>query len=67
MEIRKVYVKTRAEFGKQCIFNIREPTMDAEISPKPAEMNAFILKNECNVGIQNTAQLALHQVRSTGC
>ncbi|XP_031774950.1 dynein intermediate chain 3, ciliary-like isoform X1 [Apis florea] len=64
MEIRKVYVKTRAEFGKQCIFNIREPTMDAEISPKPAEMNAFILKNECNVGIQNTAQLALHQIQT---
>ncbi|XP_026300826.1 dynein intermediate chain 3, ciliary isoform X4 [Apis mellifera] len=64
MEIRKVYVKTRAEFGKQCIFSIREPTMDAEISPKPSEMNAFILKSECNIGVQHSAQFALHQIQT---
>ncbi|XP_031364364.1 LOW QUALITY PROTEIN: dynein intermediate chain 3, ciliary-like [Apis dorsata] len=64
MEIRKVYVKTRAEFGKQCIFSIREPTMDAEISPKPSEMSAFILKSERDVEVQHSAQFALHQIQT---
>ena len=56
--------KTRAEFGKQCIFDVRESQMDATVLPRPADMNDYIRRSHCHVGIQHTKQLALHEVSS---
>ncbi|XP_076390927.1 dynein axonemal intermediate chain 2-like [Megachile rotundata] len=64
MEVRKVYVKTRAEFGKQCVFDIMGPTIDVEILPNPADMIDYILRSHCNIGTQHSKQLALHEVQT---
>lgn len=64
MEIKRVLAKTRAEFGKQCIFEVREPQMDATVLPRPADMNDYIKRTHCHVGMQHTKQLALHEVSS---
>lgn len=63
MEIKQVFLKTRAEFGKQCIFDMYGPHVDEEITPDPTAMDNYIMKTHCNVGVQNTKQFALHEVR----
>ncbi|KOC61089.1 Dynein intermediate chain 2, axonemal [Habropoda laboriosa] len=64
MEIQKVYVKTRAEFGKQCIFNTFGPNMDVNIQPNPSDMSDYIRRTHCHVGVQHSKQLALHELQS---
>lgn len=64
MDIKYVYVKTRSEFGKQCIFDICGPNLDEEIKPNPQEMRNYIVKSQCHVNTQYTKQIALHEVRS---
>lgn len=62
MEIKQVLLKTRAEFGKQCIFDMSGPHLDEEIKPNPIAMADYIIKSQCNVDVQHTKQLALHEV-----
>lgn len=65
MEIKEVYVKTRAQFGKQCIFDLTDPIMDMEILPNPSDVNQYVTRSHCHVGVQHSKQLALHEVSST--
>lgn len=65
MEIKHVYVKTRADFGKQCIFDLHGPKMDAEIQPNAVYMNNYTVRSHNHVNVQYTRQMAMHQVRST--
>ncbi|KAK2575145.1 hypothetical protein KPH14_008862 [Odynerus spinipes] len=65
MDIRYVYVKTRADFGKQCIFDVCGPNLDEEIKPNPQEMRNFIVKSPCHVGTQFAKQLALHKMQTS--
>lgn len=60
-----MYVKTRTEFGKHCMFDVRGPQMDAIIHPNPTDMNDYIKRSHCHVEVQHSKQLALHEVRST--
>lgn len=62
-----MYVKTRADFGKQCMFDLIGPTLDVEIIPNPVDMNDYILRSHCHVGVQYSKQLALHEVRLPVC
>lgn len=64
MDIKYVYVKSRSEFGKQCIFDICGPNLDEEIKPNPHEMRNYILKTQCHINTQYTKQIASHEVRS---
>lgn len=66
MEIKQVFLKTRAEFGKQCFFDTWGPHTDEEIKPDPAAMPNFITRSHCNIGVLHTRQFALHEVRSVG-
>nr|XP_034180594.1 dynein intermediate chain 3, ciliary-like isoform X1 [Osmia lignaria]XP_034180595.1 dynein intermediate chain 3, ciliary-like isoform X1 [Osmia lignaria]XP_034180596.1 dynein intermediate chain 3, ciliary-like isoform X1 [Osmia lignaria] len=66
MEIQKVYVKTRADFGKQCMFDLIGPTMDVEIFPNLVDMNDYILRSHCHVGSQYSKQLGLHELQTLG-
>lgn len=63
MEIKQVFLKTRAEFGKQCIFDVCGPNVDMEIMPDPDAMANYIRRTHCNVGVQHTKQFALHEVK----
>ncbi|EGI61970.1 Dynein intermediate chain 2, axonemal [Acromyrmex echinatior] len=64
MEIKQVFEKTRAEFGKQCIFDIYGPHLDEEIMPDPDVMAHYIIKSYCNFGMQHTKQFALHKAQT---
>ncbi|CAK9822996.1 Dynein axonemal intermediate chain 2 [Anthophora retusa] len=64
MDIQKVYVKTRAEFGKQCIFDTFGPNLDVNIQPNPNDMNDYIKRTHCHVGVQHSKQLALHEIQT---
>ncbi|XP_018406785.1 PREDICTED: dynein intermediate chain 2, axonemal-like [Cyphomyrmex costatus] len=66
MEIKQVFLKTRAEFGKQCIFDICGPHLDEEIKPDPDAMAHYIIRSHCNVGVQHTKQFALHEAQTVG-
>ncbi|OAD56179.1 Dynein intermediate chain 3, ciliary [Eufriesea mexicana] len=64
METKHVYVKTRAEFGKQCIFDMYGPKMEAEILPKASDMNNYIMRSHCHANVQYSKQLAMHEVQT---
>ncbi|XP_017875000.1 dynein intermediate chain 3, ciliary-like [Ceratina calcarata] len=64
MEVKRVYVKTRAEFGKQCIFDLYGPNLDVDLSPSPALMHDYIRRTHCHVGVQHSKQFALHQAQT---
>ncbi|XP_018363614.1 PREDICTED: dynein intermediate chain 2, axonemal-like [Trachymyrmex cornetzi] len=66
MEIKQVFLKTRAEFGKQCIFDICGPHLDEEIKPDPDAMAHYIIRSHSNVGVQHTKQFALHEAQTVG-
>ncbi|XP_018312300.1 dynein intermediate chain 3, ciliary [Mycetomoellerius zeteki] len=66
MEIKQVFLKTRAEFGKQCIFDICGPHLDEEIKPDPNAMAHYIIRSHCNLDVQHTKQFALHEVQTVG-
>lgn len=65
MEIKQIFLKTRAEFGKQCIFDVYGPNVDVEIKPDPDAMANYIRRTHCNVGVQHTKMFALHEVKIT--
>ena len=62
METSHVYVKTRAEFGKQCVFDYYD-RVDEDIRPNPKLMNDYIFKSPCNVAVQKSKSFAVHEVR----
>ncbi|XP_032670436.1 dynein intermediate chain 2, axonemal-like [Odontomachus brunneus] len=64
MEIKQIFLKTRAEFGKQCIFDTWGPHMDEEIRPNPVAMADYITRTHCNVGVLHTKQFALHEAQT---
>ncbi|XP_076750414.1 dynein axonemal intermediate chain 2-like, partial [Xylocopa sonorina] len=64
MEIKRVYVKTRAEFGKQCVFDQLGPLLNVDIAPHPAGMNDYIWRSHRHIGVQHSKQLALHEVQT---
>ncbi|XP_076293039.1 dynein axonemal intermediate chain 2-like [Lasioglossum baleicum] len=64
MEIKKVYVKKRLEFGKQCTWSESYPTLDVDIPPNPSELQQYILRTECHVGLQKSTQLAAHEAQT---
>ncbi|KAF7397798.1 hypothetical protein HZH68_009020 [Vespula germanica] len=64
MDIKYVYVKSRSEFGKQCIFDICGPNLDEEIKPNPHEMRNYILKSQCHINTQYTKQIASHEIQT---
>ncbi|KAL0114593.1 hypothetical protein PUN28_011709 [Cardiocondyla obscurior] len=66
MEIKQVLLKTRAEFGKQCIFDTYGPHLDVEIKPDPDAMTQYITKPHRNVGVQHTKQFSLHEAQTVG-
>ncbi|XP_071582677.1 dynein axonemal intermediate chain 2-like [Temnothorax nylanderi] len=66
MEIKQIFLKTRAEFGKQCIFDICGPQLDEEIKPDPDAMAHYIIRSHCNVGVQHSKQFALHEAQTVG-
>ncbi|KAL2712841.1 hypothetical protein V1478_017432 [Vespula squamosa] len=65
MDIKYVYVKSRSEFGKQCIFDICGPNLDEEIKPNPQEMRNYILKSQCHLSTQYTKQIASHEIQTS--
>ncbi|XP_029665154.1 dynein intermediate chain 3, ciliary-like [Formica exsecta] len=66
MEIKQVFLKTRAEFGKQCIFDVHGPNVDVDIRPDVNAMANYITRTHCNVGMQHTKQFALHEAQTVG-
>lgn len=62
MRSTHVYVKTRALFGKQCIFNIQNPYIDEVIPPEPPLYDNYILQNLCHKSVQVSKQFSLHEV-----
>lgn len=63
MEIKQVFLKTRAEFGKQCIFDLYGPNVDVDIRSDLTAMANYITRTHCHVGMQHTKQFALHEVK----
>ncbi|XP_076657429.1 dynein axonemal intermediate chain 2 [Halictus rubicundus] len=64
MEVKRVFVKKRFEFGKQCLLFACEPTLDVDIPPNPAEMRNYITRSQCHVGPQKSTQLAAHEAQT---
>ncbi|XP_066584835.1 dynein intermediate chain 3, ciliary-like [Prorops nasuta] len=65
MESKYVYEKTRADFGKQCIFDTFGPNVDEEILPDPGKMDDFIVMESRDAATQLSKQMALHEVQSS--
>ncbi|XP_078034021.1 dynein axonemal intermediate chain 2-like [Augochlora pura] len=65
METKKVYVKKRTEFGKQCVFAATEPSLDVDLRPNPADMRDYVKRYHCNATVQMSTQLAEHEVQTT--
>ena len=64
MNIRYVYTRKRADFGKQCNFTDRAAEIHAEIPPDPALSEKFILRNPISRGIQHTNEMSEHEVNT---
>lgn len=58
-----MHVKTRSQFGKQCIFDDEGPMIDENILPDRQLMDDYIYRSPCHTGVQNTKQLAIHEVK----
>nr|XP_033330825.1 dynein intermediate chain 2, axonemal-like [Megalopta genalis] len=65
METKKVYVKRRTEFGKQCVFSVTEPSLDVDLPPNPADMRDYVKKYRYNATVQMSTQLAEHEAQTT--
>lgn len=57
-----VYVKTRASYGKQCIFNMKETYFDEVILPNSLLNEQFVFQNSCHKKIQISKKVAHHEV-----
>ncbi|KZC05587.1 Dynein intermediate chain 3, ciliary [Dufourea novaeangliae] len=65
MELKKVYVKKRTDFGKQCMFDLTDPVLDVNMYPNPSDMRDYIMRTHCHIRAQKSTQLAGHKVSST--
>lgn len=61
MEIKYVYVKTRSKFGKQCVFDDSDPTVEENIYPNSQLMEDYIYMNPVHRGVQMSKQFAVHE------
>ncbi|XP_029654451.1 dynein intermediate chain 3, ciliary-like [Octopus sinensis] len=64
MEITYVYTKTRAEFGKQCIFTDKNPELIVDIKPKPEDKENFIEFNYCDKEVNHIPEISEHEVNT---
>ncbi|XP_076390371.1 dynein intermediate chain 3, ciliary-like isoform X2 [Megachile rotundata] len=62
--IRYSYIKPRSEFGKQCIFQFTTDIGVENISPDVKLMDNYIVIPRNNRYMQETAQLAVHEVQT---
>lgn len=64
MEIQHVYTKKRSEFGRQCIFSDRAAEIVLDIAPNPADLNNYIERSPCEIGIQCAKEMSEHYVNT---
>ncbi|KAH9281265.1 Dynein intermediate chain 3, ciliary [Echinococcus granulosus] len=64
MNIRYVYTRKRADFGKQCNFSDRASEIHADIPPNPELAEKFILRNPVSRGIQHASEMSEHEVNT---
>ncbi|KAL5970687.1 Dynein intermediate chain 3 ciliary [Taenia solium] len=64
MNIRYVYTRKRADFGKQCNFSDRASEIHADIPANPEFAGKFILRNPVSRGIQHTGEMSEHEVNT---
>uniref|UniRef100_A0A0C9RU86 Dnai2 protein n=1 Tax=Fopius arisanus TaxID=64838 RepID=A0A0C9RU86_9HYME len=64
MEVEYVYVKSRSQFGKQCIFDDSGVTIEENIVSNPEMMGRYKRKDPLNTATQNTRQFAIHEVQT---
>lgn len=62
MEIQYVYLKTRSQFGKQCIFDDSGVTIEEDIVSNAQFKADYVDKNPINNAVQNSKQFAVHEV-----
>ncbi|XP_024940579.1 dynein intermediate chain 3, ciliary-like [Cephus cinctus] len=65
MEPTHVYVKARAEFGRQCFFDSYGPVIDEDIQPDHLAYQDYIRRNPCHVASQKPKQYAVHEVQAS--
>lgn len=63
MEIKQVFVKKRSEFGKQCIFDDSEVTVEENIFPNRDFMKDYVNMNPVHRAVQISKQFAVHEVK----
>merc|ERR1712071_195509 len=63
-EIQHVYTKKRSEFGRQCIFSDRAAEIVLDIAPNPADLNNYIERSPCEIGIQCAKEMSEHYVNT---
>jgi len=64
MEIQYVYTKKRSEFGRQCIFTDRPAEIVLDIAPNASEINNYIERSPCEIGIQCAKEMSEHEVNT---
>ena len=64
MEIQHEYTKKRSEFGRQCIFSDRAAEIVLDIAPNPADLNNYIERSPCEIGIQCAKEMSEHYVNT---
>ncbi|KAH0540922.1 hypothetical protein KQX54_020523 [Cotesia glomerata] len=64
MEIKQVFVKKRSQFGKQCIFDDSEVTVEENIFPNHDAMKDYVRINPVDKAVQISKQFAVHEVQT---
>ncbi|XP_015587491.1 dynein intermediate chain 3, ciliary isoform X2 [Cephus cinctus] len=64
MEIQYVYSKTRAQFGKACIFSETDKA-EVDIRPDASQLHNFVRLNPVSHGTQCSKRYAAHEVNTT--
>ena len=59
-----MYTKKRSEFGRQCIFSDRAAEIVLDIAPNPADLNNYIERSPCEIGIQCAKEMSEHYVNT---
>ncbi|CAD6201502.1 GSCOCG00000302001-RA-CDS, partial [Cotesia congregata] len=63
MEIKQVFVKKRSHFGKQCIFDDSEVTVEENIFPNHDAMKDYVRINPVDKAVQISKKFAVHEVK----
>ncbi|CAG5101232.1 Similar to DNAI2: Dynein intermediate chain 2 [Cotesia congregata] len=61
MEIKQVFVKKRSHFGKQCIFDDSEVTVEENIFPNHDAMKDYVRINPVDKAVQISKKFAVHE------